>query len=142
MVFSGLFWDDDEPRRARPKFNTKDKQHLYATQKGKCNGCGTKFPMRNMTVDHIKPFSRGGSDKPSNLQLLCNACNSMKGDGTQAQLMKRLKTKGIIKSPTKATATKAKTTKAKTAAKKRPAARRRPPAEPRYTLNDVFGDIF
>lgn len=26
-------------------------------------------------VDHIKPFSEGGSDHPSNLRLLCRACH-------------------------------------------------------------------
>ena len=118
MVFVGFF---DEPRRPRPSFNAKDKAHLYTEQKGKCNGCGIKFPARNMTVDHIKPFSAGGSDKPSNLQLLCNSCNSMKGNGTQTQLKKRLAEKGITKSPAKSsakTATKPKPSK-KTTAKTR-----------------------
>ncbi len=93
MVFSGLF---GEPQRSRPTFNQKDKEFLYKRQNGKCNGCVTKFPARNMTVDHVRPLSKGGSDKPSNLQLLCNSCNSMKGTGTQAQLKKRLAEKGII----------------------------------------------
>ena len=78
-IFDDIF---GAPQRARPTFNQKDKEHLYASQKGKCNGCGTKFPLRNLTIDHIKPFSKGGSDKPSNLQLLCGSCNSAKGNGT------------------------------------------------------------
>ncbi len=56
-------------QRPRPSFNQKDKEYLYGEQKGKCNGCEEKFPIRNVTVDHIRPFSNGGSDKPSNLQL-------------------------------------------------------------------------
>ena len=35
--------------------------------------------LRNLTVDHVVPKSRGGADDPDNLQLLCGACNSMKG---------------------------------------------------------------
>lgn len=98
-IFDDIF---GAPQRARPTFNQKDKEHLYASQKGKCNGCGTKFPLRNLTIDHIKPFSKGGSDKPSNLQLLCGSCNSAKGNGTQVQLKKRLAAKGIIQGPAKA----------------------------------------
>ena len=132
MVFSGFL---DEPQRARPSFNAKDKAHLYAEQKGKCNGCEVKFPARNMTVDHIKPFSKGGSDKPSNLQLLCNSCNSMKGKGTQAALMKRLREQGHIKGAAKTTkkATSTKTTVARSPAKKKP---------PKKQPSDPFADLF
>ena len=56
-------------------------------------------PVRNLTVDHIKPLDKGGSDKPSNLQLLCNSCNSIKGNRTQAYLQKRLREQGIVKAP-------------------------------------------
>ena len=97
-ILKALFGSPGKPtQRSRPTFNDKDKQFLFKEQGGKCNGCGHKLPMRNLTVDHIKPFSKGGSDKPSNLQLLCNSCNSMKGDGTQAQLKKRLAEQGITK---------------------------------------------
>ena len=126
MVFYDFF---DEPQRPRPKFSEKDKTAQYALQKGKCNGCQIKFPIQNMTVDHIKPFSLGGTDKPSNLQLLCSSCNSTKGDGTQAYLKQRLIEEGILKAPAKpspktktASATKkaSSTAKAKTAAKATP----------------------
>ena len=135
MVFGAFF---QEPQRARPSFNTKDKEHLYAAQKQKCNGCGVNFPLRNMTVDHIKPFSQGGSDKPSNLQLLCNSCNSMKGDGTQAQLKKRLADKGIIKGQAKASSKSPTKAANKSTATKKPASKTRKPARKRDAFDDIF----
>ena len=83
--------------RSRPTFSDKEKKALHAAQQGKCNGCGAKLPMRNLTVDHIRPFSRGGTERLTNLQLLCGSCNSMKGDGTNADLRRRLAQKGITK---------------------------------------------
>ena len=113
----GLLEPETE-QRSRPTFTAKEKEALFSQQKGKCNGCEQKLPMRNLTVDHIKPFSQGGTERLTNLQLLCNSCNSIKGDGTQAQLKKRLKEKGIIKAAPKA-AKKPATTAKKAAPKTR-----------------------
>jgi len=44
-----------------------------------CEGCGRSFPVDIMEVDHIIPVSRGGSDRPTNLRLLCPQCNRKKG---------------------------------------------------------------
>ena len=61
-----------------PHYRTQ-KHTLFGLQEGVCNGCRIVFPFRNFTVDHIIPRSRGGTDHPDNLQLLCAACNSLKG---------------------------------------------------------------
>ena len=42
-----------------------------------CARCGSTD---QMTVDHIVPMARGGSDDLSNLQILCKRCNSSKRD--------------------------------------------------------------
>ena len=131
MVFSGLF-DDPKQQRARPKFTQKEKELHYKDQNGKCNGCGKKFDIRNLTVDHIKAFSKGGSERGHNLQLLCGACNSTKGNGTQSQFKKRLATQGVTKSSTTAK-TKAKPPAKKAAAKKKVATRK---------PKDPFADLF
>ena len=100
----GLFYRGahrtDIPKRTDlgdiPKYNVdQNKRHLFGAQEGRCNGCGTMFPYRNLTIDHIVPQSKGGSDHIENLQLLCGACNSMKGAGTQEALIAKLKAQGV-----------------------------------------------
>ena len=73
------------------------KHTLFGLQEGKCKGCEVLFPFRNMTIDHIIPRSRGGTDDPDNLQLLCGACNSTKGNRTQEYLIQTLKEQGVIR---------------------------------------------
>ena len=55
------------------------KHTLYFEQKQRCKGCRKVFKFRDMTIDHIHPRSRGGTDDLENLQLLCQPCNSSKG---------------------------------------------------------------
>lgn len=83
----GLFsirtvYRDDIPRRTDqgklPDYRTH-KQTLFGRQEGYCAGCRGFFEARNFTVDHIVAQSKGGTDHLDNLQLLCGACNSMKG---------------------------------------------------------------
>ena len=54
------------------------KHTLFGIQEGKCNGCEVLFPFRNMTIDHIIPRSRGGTNDPDNLQLLCGRATRRK----------------------------------------------------------------
>lgn len=88
----------DIPKRSEKLPNYRTHKHtLFGKQEGLCNGCRTQFPFRNMTVDHIVPRSQGGTDHEDNLQLLCGACNSTKGRGTQAELISRLKVQGVLR---------------------------------------------
>ena len=73
------------------------KNDLYGIQAGYCNGCRRHFEIRNLTVDHIRPQSEGGTDHIKNLQLLCAACNSTKGTGTQEELISRLKEQDVLR---------------------------------------------
>ena len=98
----GLFFDishrSDIPHRTDlgdlPNYRTH-KHTLYGRQEGLCAGCRVMFPFRNMTVDHVVPQSRGGSDHIDNLQILCGACNSMKGSGSQETFIARLIQEGL-----------------------------------------------
>ena len=140
MVFGNMF---EPQQRARPKFTEKDKLPLYEYQKGKCNGCKKPFEMRNMAVDHIKPFSKGGKEMTRNTQLLCTSCNSIKGDGTMAQLKKRLEAKGYIKPAAKqATTTKSAAAKKTASTKKAVAAKKSVAKKTTKKPKDPFADLF
>ena len=71
------------------------KHELYGQQEGRCAGCRYFLPFRNMTMDHIVPQSKGGTDAKENLQLLCNACNSTKSTRSQTEFIAILKEQGI-----------------------------------------------
>ena len=76
-----------------------DEKHiLYGRQEGYCAGCNVHFPFRNLTKDHIIPTTKGGQDHIENIQLLCGACNSMKGTGTMEELIVKLKEQKILAS--------------------------------------------
>ena len=83
----------DIPRRTdieAPIPYRKQKHVLFGRQEGQCAGCKVEFLFRIMEVDHMVPRSRGGSDHPENLQLLCPNCNRVKGDRDMAYLVARL----------------------------------------------------
>ena len=97
-LFDSVIHREDIPRRTDlgeiPNYRTH-KHTLYGKQEGLCGGCQVMFPFRNMTVDHIVPQAKAGSDHIDNLQLLCNACNSMKGTGSQEEFIARLQREGL-----------------------------------------------
>jgi site-specific DNA-methyltransferase (adenine-specific) len=74
------------------------KERLYKEQNGFCNGCKTHFEIRNLEIDHIIPKSKGGGDYYENYQLLCGACNRMKGTRPMEYLrMKKSKEEELLK---------------------------------------------
>ena len=98
QLFYKIHHRTDIPKRTDigklPPYKTH-RHTLYGKQEGNCAGCKYHFPFRNLTVDHIVPRSRGGTDHLDNLQLLCNACNSMKGTIDQAAFVAKLKSQGL-----------------------------------------------
>lgn len=52
-------------------------ENLKIQHKNQCVFCGEK---KKLTIDHIKPLTKGGSDNISNIQPLCKSCNSKKGN--------------------------------------------------------------
>ena len=53
------------------------KKVVYSRDSGTCQCCGG---YENLEYDHIKPYSCGGSNDISNIQLLCRKCNRSKSN--------------------------------------------------------------
>lgn len=68
-----------------------EKRILFGKQQGICGGCKEPFGFHNMTIDHIVPRAKGGGDYIENKQLLCSACNSLKGIGSHEELLVKIK---------------------------------------------------
>jgi 5-methylcytosine-specific restriction endonuclease McrA len=58
----------------------KKKQKLLDEFGSLCFWCGRKFPLDKLTLDHLKPKSRGGSNSDENLRLTCCPCNQSRGN--------------------------------------------------------------
>ena len=48
---------------------------VWKRDAGKCQYCGSR---KELQFDHVIPRSLGGSGEPSNVELLCRACNLRK----------------------------------------------------------------
>jgi len=57
----------------------------------KCVSCGSS---ENLVLDHIIPFTHGGTTDPSNLQTLCKKCNTDKRDRRVLDGIRRRKSAG------------------------------------------------
>lgn len=69
---------------AEGHFTDKDWSEIVHRQQSCCMSCG-KFC--DLTMDHIVPLSRLGSNWPSNLQGLCKSCNSSKNAALDYQFI-------------------------------------------------------
>jgi 5-methylcytosine-specific restriction endonuclease McrA len=73
---------NERKRKARKVINGgshtwDDIEALFIKQRALCAGCGESIE-KKFHVDHKRPLSRGGSNGPRNLQLLCQPCNNQK----------------------------------------------------------------
>jgi len=59
--------------------------NIYARDRYRCQYCGTKAPIRELTYDHVLPRSRGGDTSWTNIVTACFRCNSKKGNRTPAE---------------------------------------------------------
>ena len=58
------------------------KAMIYKRDNNSCQYCGST---RHLTIDHIIPKSKGGSEEWTNLVVACSKCNTKKGDKLLSQ---------------------------------------------------------
>jgi len=68
-------------RRRREAAGMK-RLRIYMRDKFRCQYCGDKKGVTELTLDHILPRSRGGDNSPVNVVTACIACNNRKGSRT------------------------------------------------------------
>lgn len=75
-------------RKAQGFHTTKEWENLKKKVDYTCLDCGKREPKIKLTVDHIQPLSKSGSDYIWNIQPLCQSCNSKKHDKNTNFLLK------------------------------------------------------
>lgn len=68
-------WQARHPDR-KPQIPFALRWEVWLRDDFRCQWCGWR---RDLTADHIIPWSLGGPTKFANLQTLCRSCNSRKG---------------------------------------------------------------
>jgi 5-methylcytosine-specific restriction endonuclease McrA len=77
---------------AEGSYSLEDIVRIRSFQKDKCALCRMRLKGGGH-VDHIQPISKGGSNWPRNLQILCEPCNISKHDNDQLVYLRR---KGML----------------------------------------------
>lgn len=67
---------DRVPSGTRRRIPKRVRERIFARDGQRCLKCGGT---EALTIDHIKPRSKGGTDEEENLQTLCMECNDRKG---------------------------------------------------------------
>lgn len=75
-------------RGAEGSHTVGDILQLMQIQKSRCAACATDISQK-YHVDHVMPLALGGSNDKSNLQLLCQSCNTSKGAKHPADFMRK-----------------------------------------------------
>ncbi len=81
-----LLFYDRLPRRT-VKLN---RRNIFARDHNSCQYCGRKFPSSELSLDHVRPRSRGGLTEWSNLVCCCVKCNVRKGGRTPTEAHMKL----------------------------------------------------
>jgi len=68
--------NDEEIKVNRKAISEELRNEIFKEDNYKCKICGSS---KNLVIDHIIPFSKGGSTEKDNLQTLCKECNRKKG---------------------------------------------------------------
>ncbi len=62
------------------------RKNLYRRDRFTCQYCGKRPQVRELTIDHIVPRSKGGRSTWTNCVVACMTCNTRKSDRTPSQV--------------------------------------------------------
>lgn len=68
--------------RRRREASGMKRLRIYMRDKFRCQYCGEKNGVAELTLDHILPRSRGGDNSPVNIVTACIGCNNRKSNRT------------------------------------------------------------
>ncbi len=69
--------------------------NVYARDRYRCQYCGVRDSLANLTFDHVIPRSRGGKTCWTNVVTACVECNHRKSNRTPAEARMRLRKEPI-----------------------------------------------
>jgi 5-methylcytosine-specific restriction endonuclease McrA len=69
-------------RKIPTRMQVLTRKNIYLRDRQTCQYCGKKFPVSELTLDHIIPQSKGGPSTWNNLVTCCRADNLRKGHKT------------------------------------------------------------
>jgi 5-methylcytosine-specific restriction endonuclease McrA len=72
-----------KPRQHRAVRLSRD--NIFLRDDHTCQYCNKRFPVKELTLDHVMPVSRGGGKSWENLTTACHPCNRKKGNRTPAE---------------------------------------------------------
>jgi 5-methylcytosine-specific restriction endonuclease McrA len=70
-------------------FTNEQWQERLAEYNYCCAYCYNSFPVNELTIDHMHPISRGGTNTIDNLVPACKSCNSRKGTNTPLEMLQK-----------------------------------------------------
>ena len=68
------------PVTERKHFTWEEKEEILKCTGGRCGHCGISLDAHTMTVDHIFPIHKGGTNERNNVIALCGGCNNTKSN--------------------------------------------------------------
>lgn len=75
-------------RRRHAAVILRDRKQAFGGHYWLCYLCRNELKREHITIDHIQPRSRGGTNDKSNLAVCCGECNKKKKNKTLAQYLK------------------------------------------------------
>lgn len=88
MIVYG-FVDEKQVKKEKQKARQLRKTAWWKQRlaRGRCYYCGENFSREELTMDHKRPLSRGGTNSRGNVVVCCKPCNSKKKYYTPGEML-------------------------------------------------------